>query len=270
MFAVIAENDESQWSDETGILYHFPKRYAAMLKPQTRVIYYKGKLRSPRHAVGRLSPAPHYFGVAQIDGVYKDKDSKKGDLFATIAEFNRFTHPILAKTKAGRYIEQIPPNRQSNYWRDGIRSIDQTVYEAIVSTAVLPTARVEENMEIRGSEIQLQTELESGLEGNPKLRYVTTYERNPRLRLQALAIHGYRCKACELDMGERYGPYGSGLIHVHHVTPVSTYEAPRKISPDTDLVPVCPNCHAVIHRNKTKTLSIEELRTLLLASSHQS
>lgn len=37
-YAVIVENDISAWADETGVLYHFPKRYLELLNPNTRVI----------------------------------------------------------------------------------------------------------------------------------------------------------------------------------------------------------------------------------------
>jgi 5-methylcytosine-specific restriction protein A len=36
-----------------------------------------------------------------------------------------------------------------------------------------------------------------------------------------------------------------GYIHVHHLKLVS--QGPRKIDPKKDLVPVCPNCHAMLH-----------------------
>ena len=34
------------------------------------------------------------------------------------------------------------------------------------------------------------------------------------------------------------------------------------IDPVKDLIPVCPNCHAMIHRKKEKVVSIDELRLL--------
>lgn len=40
-YAIITENDTSAWHDETGSLYHYPKRYLSLLKPGTRIIYYK-------------------------------------------------------------------------------------------------------------------------------------------------------------------------------------------------------------------------------------
>jgi hypothetical protein len=36
-FAVIVENDESPWQDETVVLCHFPTRYRELLAPGTRV-----------------------------------------------------------------------------------------------------------------------------------------------------------------------------------------------------------------------------------------
>jgi 5-methylcytosine-specific restriction protein A len=69
MPAIIVENDESQWKDETGEIYHFPKRYLPILTPGQRVIYYKSRLRNPDYAAQRLSADPHYFGIAEIGQV---------------------------------------------------------------------------------------------------------------------------------------------------------------------------------------------------------
>ncbi len=51
MYAVIVENDVSQWDDDTGVLYHFPKRYLKYLQPGTHVIYYKGRIKDKAYQV---------------------------------------------------------------------------------------------------------------------------------------------------------------------------------------------------------------------------
>ena len=258
---MIAENDQSQWKDDTGVLYHFPKRYRHLLMPGTQVVYYKGRLLDAQYTSSRLAAAPHYFGIGSIGSVHADKDSAKGDLFATIENYQRFSQAVIAKSAAGQYLEQIPANKLKNYWRDGVRQIDASVYAAILANASLP---VEKPTASTSASTRLDMdELESMQEGSATSRFVTRYERDPRYRRQALAIHGHRCAACDVDMGRRYGPYAAGLIHVHHVQPVSTYEEPRSINPETDLVPVCPNCHSVIHREKSKTLTVAELREML-------
>ncbi|MGN6120555.1 MAG: HNH endonuclease [Rhodanobacter sp.] len=93
---------------------------------------------------------------------------------------------------------------------------------------------------------------------------VNRYERDRRNRAAALAIHGHICKACASDMGRRYGATAAGLIEVHHTTPVSRLGPGYVIDPRTDLVPLCPNCHAVAHR-RNPPYSVEELQSLLRA-----
>ena len=47
------------------------------------------------------------------------------------------------------------------------------------------------------------------------------------------------------------GPIGKGFIHVHHLELLSNSEGKRDVDPESDLIPVCPNCHAMIHRQTT-------------------
>lgn len=94
------------------------------------------------------------------------------------------------------------------------------------------------------------------------------FERDRRNRAAAIAIHGSTCKGCGLEMAARYGSVATGLIEVHHVTPVSELGEARVIDPATDLVPLCPNCHAVVHR-RTPPFAIEELRTILAQVSER-
>jgi 5-methylcytosine-specific restriction protein A len=77
---------------------------------------------------------------------------------------------------------------------------------------------------------------------------VNRYERNSKARAQCLAHHGYRCTVCDLDFAERYGELGRGFIHVHHLIPLADLGEGYEIDPKKDLIPVCPNCHAMLHR----------------------
>lgn len=130
MPAVIAENDVSIWDDETGAVYHYPRRYSAILKPGVQVVYYKGKLTDKSFADQRLSAQPHYFGIARIGKVYPDPESSKGDLFALIESFQPFEQAVLAK-EGNSYLEPIPPSKASNYWRSGVREIGQVTFDSI-------------------------------------------------------------------------------------------------------------------------------------------
>lgn len=89
-------------------------------------------------------------------------------------------------------------------------------------------------------------------------------KRNPAARAQCLAIKGYRCVVCEQDLNEVYGV--PGIIHVHHLKPIAESVGAREVDPEKDLVPVCPNCHAVIHsksKDDSFCYTINEVRKML-------
>lgn len=92
---------------------------------------------------------------------------------------------------------------------------------------------------------------------------VNRYERDPRARKACLERWGYRCAVCEISFEEIYGPLGREYIHVHHLKELSRLPADYRVNPVTDLRPVCPNCHAMIHRGTGPALAIEELKRQL-------
>jgi hypothetical protein len=100
-------------------------------------------------------------------------------------------------------------------------------------------------------------------EGMDQQVLVNRFERSPEARNACIAHHGPTCQVCHLDFSERYGELGAGFIHVHHRMPISSVGSEYRIDPIKDLVPVCPNCHAMLHRREPP-LEIEELRALVL------
>lgn len=90
----------------------------------------------------------------------------------------------------------------------------------------------------------------------------TRVERNPKARRICLAHYGATCQGCKQDLTESYGEVASGLIHVHHLSPFADAESERKVDPICDLRPVCPNCHAVIHR-RSPPYRLEELAAFI-------
>lgn len=200
--------------------------------------------------------------------------------FRTILDVCREADAEVALTING--VSSLPDD--SAIWETGWRSFGLGVRKGMLA---INEGNVEEDMrqiELWTSRVAaavlalLPLEVEDeGLEASPeviglpegaKVRVETNrYERDRRNRAAALAIHGYSCKACKLDMSERYGAAASGLIEVHHVTPVSQLGEGYIIDPRTDLVPLCPNCHSVAHR-RTPPYSVDDLREML-ASVHE-
>ena len=100
------------------------------------------------------------------------------------------------------------------------------------------------------------------IEGSTKKIIVNAYERNSKARKECIAKYGYSCCVCDFNFKNMYGKIGEDFIHVHHLTPLSKIKEEYEINPIKDLRPVCPNCHAMLHRNK-ETLSIKELKKII-------
>jgi hypothetical protein len=98
------------------------------------------------------------------------------------------------------------------------------------------------------------------IEGSVVRIYVNAYERSPAARRECILHFGTRCQVCEQDLGEQYGKIAEGLIHVHHLKLLSEIGKQYKIDPKVDLRPVCPNCHAILHRTNPP-MSIKSLRS---------
>ena len=106
------------------------------------------------------------------------------------------------------------------------------------------------------------------LEGAASRILVNAYERNQRARKACLRHHGTSCTVCGFNFENNYGKAMAGYIHVHHLTPIAEIGAEYRLHAIRDLAPVCPNCHAVIHRRETQfSLPRELSRSTTPASS---
>jgi 5-methylcytosine-specific restriction protein A len=100
------------------------------------------------------------------------------------------------------------------------------------------------------------------VEGAATRVLVNAYERNHRAREACLRHYGRSCAACRFNFEDKYGEATAGYIHVHHVIPIAQIGTEYRLHPIKDLRPVCPNCHAVIHRREPP-FSIEEIKHML-------
>jgi 5-methylcytosine-specific restriction enzyme A len=99
-------------------------------------------------------------------------------------------------------------------------------------------------------------------EGKEKTRIQTYLERNPKLRKQAIKIHGTTCVVCNFNFAEKYGKFGEGYIEIHHLEPLASVKGERDVDPKTDLVPICSNCHRMIHK-PDPMLTVQELENII-------
>lgn len=99
-------------------------------------------------------------------------------------------------------------------------------------------------------------------EGAVRQVSVNAYERDPKARQKCIDYYGLNCSVCNFNFGKVYGQLGEGFIHVHHLRPISEIAEEYEVDPVKDLRPVCPNCHAMIHRTH-RPYSIEEMKNII-------
>lgn len=119
--------------------------------------------------------------------------------------------------------------------------------------------------EIERPEVLTPEEYSGHYEGKLKETYMLQRIRNAENRRKAIEHHGVKCAVCGFDFEKAYGELGKGFIEIHHLNPLGESDAEVLVNPETDLIPLCPNCHRMIHRKISGEIGIEELKEIWLA-----
>lgn len=123
----------------------------------------------------------------------------------------------------------------------------------------------------RRSDLLSADEVENGIayqEGAVRQVTVNAHERNQEAREACLRHYGRSCVVCGFNFLDTYGDEASEYIQVHHIRPIARAEGAYVLNPIKDLRPVCPNCHAVIHR-RDPPFEIAEVKRMLRRTGHQ-
>lgn len=89
----------------------------------------------------------------------------------------------------------------------------------------------------------------------------TAIERDSSARERCLRHFGCFCQVCGMNFEEVYGEIGKDYIHVHHRIDLARRDGVHIICPKSDLVPLCPNCHAMVHTEKP-AMAVEKLKEI--------
>ena len=100
------------------------------------------------------------------------------------------------------------------------------------------------------------------IEGAKKSVTVNAFERNPKAREECIDEHGYFCSVCSFNFEKKYGDIGKNFIHVHHLKQISNIGKEYVVDPIKDLIPVCPNCHAMLHK-ENPPYDIEKIKSMI-------
>ncbi|MEJ2043285.1 MAG: HNH endonuclease [Reinekea sp.] len=107
---------------------------------------------------------------------------------------------------------------------------------------------------------------ESFIEGASKTVSVNTYEKIAYAKAKCISHFGCKCSVCDFDFEKVYGSSGKNYIHVHHIVPLAEISNEYVLDPIKDLIPVCANCHAIIHRARP-ALAVEQLKQNLVQNA---
>lgn len=97
------------------------------------------------------------------------------------------------------------------------------------------------------------------IEGGRRRVEVDIRERSASARRACIRHHGAVCFVCGFDFGAFYGKRAEGFIEVHHRKQISESSGAREVDACSDLIPLCANCHRVVHLSNPPT-DIEALK----------
>ena len=238
-----------------------PRRGWTLVKKTKNYVYLipPGDQPSPPFRISIAVPTPeHVMGIAVRS--YRRGKSWLGQLGEWPAwyfhERNTDMREIWRDSTTGEMrslVHSNPPQSSLSIGEFGVWNIDVTGVAGEFTFGVLPPPLVPK---------EAPTVTAPLFEGATRALELTTYERNEVARRLCLAHYGLRCQACGMSFEERYGTIGADLIHVHHVVPLAARQGEYEVDPIRDLVPLCANCHQVVHR-RAPPYSVGEVRNAL-------
>jgi predicted HNH restriction endonuclease len=138
--------------------------------------------------------------------------------------------------------------------------------------------RVNDFFTLADIETLLIDDINSGItqsykEGKKKLYIHFVKERNRTLIIDAKKYwsglkknkEGITCEVCSFNFSKMYGRFGDGYIEAHHMSPISELNADTETKIQ-DLIPLCANCHRMIHKQQP-WLSVDELKKMVISNS---
>lgn len=105
-------------------------------------------------------------------------------------------------------------------------------------------------------------------EGAKKKITVNAYERNKEAREKCIEYykklnHGIiKCEICGFKFSDVYGDQFKEKIHIHHIKELCEIGEEYEVDPLKDLLPVCPNCHMILHSKKPAYMPKEVINLL--------
>lgn len=207
----------------------------------------------------------YFFGAGKFGSIL-NKDDETNIVSASLIECIIFQNIITADNKDLEKYEWHFKDKTKKNWSNffvqyGITEIDESDYKFLLDLGT-DGIHFTSTLDSQKNIIKDYESVYVDVEGKKQLVYSYKYERNSRLRAEALKIHGCSCYACGFNFYKKYGDIGKDFIEIHHIKPLSETSGEVLINPKFDLIPLCANCHRMIHRKK-RPVTVEDLKKLI-------
>jgi len=189
-------------------------------------------------------------------------ESILGDLVFGFVSMYPFLDACISLGKGESTDNFVPMLKQLKKWCDDVETEQETiqVHSPVISNEEISIEEYDATEDI--VDFDDIPEYRSHTEGAAIRVLMNRYERNAKLRGECLQKFGYTCVICGFNFEERYGDIGKGFIHVHHLEDIASKGGEYQTTYEK-LRPVCPNCHAMLHKGKPEAYTPEELREML-------
>ena len=199
---------------------------------------------------------PEYSAIPSKNGFYTPAGNS-AEIWALLKEF----HFPLIKATASKY-RKLKKSSQPGHSPETLLYLREELRLPVPAPAYDATVNATPSDNFVSADELGEEEDKNFPEGGKQKITVNAYERNPRARQACIEHHGTTCCVCGFDFSAVYGDPGKGFIHVHHVIPLSDIGKKYEVDPIEDLRPVCPNCHAMIHKGGI-TYKIEDIKKMI-------
>jgi predicted restriction endonuclease len=224
-----------------------------------------------RHYIRKANSSTYWFGF-ELSKINEFKREYEDDFYIILYQnrndFNYYAIPysiirFILKTNNMDNLDNR--KRWSGHIKDNILNIKNETLEIAnyYNLDIKEEAIFNNSQTIPASITPIEAEASLLPEGSKKTIFVNKYERNPEARRKCIEYYGTVCQICSFNFKDFYGDLGDGFIEVHHKKPIFEIGETYEVDPIKDMIPVCSNCHSMLHRKRDVTVDLEDLREIV-------
>lgn len=199
----------------------------------------------------------------------------RSDTFFSQKVRNLKSHDTLARNGLATY-------EQKEDIRGGLHQITEEGLNYLREVEPIEQSLEDQGFDVEGMDEEYKKDLSEIVVEEGRLTQASSKQRRRSQRLRSEAISKFKrehdgrliCEVCEFDFKVAYGVLGEDYIVVHHEEPMHSMEVEgeRTILEEAleKVVPLCSNCHAMVHRKRGELLSTEELKGIMARQREES